>query len=270
MACGTAWMCIAAFRRLSGHGKRGRTMIDAPSGVRVPPFTYTLRQVCQRDEIVFKSVVRVLQGKTRHVWQHTDGANADLLVLGTQAAGSQAGPAELAAQVVIHVSASAGPDSPELHLPVRVADLISHLDHAGDELAGRATQCTVARAVQIQPTEPVHEPLGERVSLARWPEPALLQGDIRYLKLAAALTGQPVSIIELAARTEFPLLLCQTFVDGMKAVGLLRVRDGMAPAHTQAAPPAPRAHNPPPPAAPGLIARIRSRLEMLVGTPAAK
>jgi hypothetical protein len=233
--------------------------------MRTPSFTYTLRQVCPRDEIVFKSVVRVLQGKTRHAWQHTDGANADLLVLGTQAAGSQAGPAELAAQVVIRVSASAAADSPELHLPVRVADLISHLDHAGDKIAGRAAQCAGARTVQA--AEPAHEPVHERMSLSRWPDPALLQGDIRYLKLAAALTGQPVNIVELAARTGFPLVLCQSFVDAMKGVGLLRVRDGAASANAQAAASAPRLHIPPPPAHPGLIARIRSRLEMLVGTP---
>lgn len=240
-------------------------MLDAPSGTRMPCFTYTLRQVCPRDEIVFKSVVRVLQGKTRHAWQHTDGVNADLLVLGTQEAGAQAAAAELAAQVVIHVSASAAADSRELHLPVRVADLISHLDHAGDEIAGRAAHGAGARAVPA--AEPAHEPLGERVSLSRWPEPALLQGDIRHLKLAAALTGQPVSIIELAARTEFPLALCQAFVDAMKAAGVLRVRDGMAPAAVRAAPAAPRMHQPQPPAHPGLIARIRQRLEMLVGTP---
>lgn len=240
-------------------------MPDAPSGMRAPSFTYTLRQVASRDEIVFKSVVRVLHGKTRHVWQHTDGADADLLLLGTQAAGSRAGPAELPAQVVIHVGDSAGTDPHGLHLPMRVADVISHLDHAGDEIAGRATHCAHARPLQV--IDPAHEPLGERVSLVRWPEPGLLQNDIRYLKLAAALTGQPVSIIELAARTGLPLLLCQTFVDGMKAVGLLRVGDGMEPGPAQAAPPALQAHKAPLPAHPGLIARIRLRLEMLVGTP---
>jgi hypothetical protein len=245
-------------------------MLDAPLGLLAPSFTYTLRQIAPRDEIVFKSVVRVLQGKTRHVWQHTDGADANLFVLGTQASGEQTRSADSAGHVVIQVCASAGTNFHGLTLPLRIADVISHLDQAGDEIASRSVRPVGAEASQIP--APVHVLFNQRVSLTRWPAPALLQRDIRYLKLATALTGQPVSITELAARTQFPLVVCQNFVDALRAVGQLRVMDEVRdlPGQTHTAVPAAPRHKSPPVEHLGLIARIRSRLEMLVRTPAAK
>lgn len=241
-------------------------MPDVQRGASTPSFTYTLRQIASRDEIVFKSVVRVLQGKTRHVWQHTDGPDANLFVLGTQTTGEPSMSADSAGHVVIQVSASAGVDFHGLSLPLRIADVISHLDQAGDEIASRVARPAGPPTVYA----PAPVLFNQRVSLARWPEPALLQRDSRYLKLATALTGQPVSITELANRTQFPLVLCQTFVDALRAVGLLRVMDEVrdAPGHVHTA--APTAQRTPIVEHPGLIARIRSRLEMLVRTPAAK
>ncbi|MDW5441182.1 hypothetical protein [Polaromonas sp. SM01] len=243
-------------------------MPDVSPGLRTPSFRYTLRQIASRDEIVFKSVVRVLQGKTRHVWQHTDGADADLFVLGTQVTGEPTRIEDLAGHVLIRVSASAGTDFRGLSLPLRIADVISHLDQAGDEIASRAARPAGPQAVDAP--APVQVLFNQRVSLTRWPEPALLQRDNRYLKLATALTGQPVSLTELADRTQFPLVLCQTFVDALRAVGLLRVMDEVrdAPGHIHTA--APTAQRNPPVEYLGLIARIRSRLEMLVRTPTAK
>jgi hypothetical protein len=259
-----------------------------PATATVPAYTYTVRQLAQRDEMVFKSVVRVLQGKTRHNWMHTENPDADLVLIGDQMpANTSAGAETIGGSAVIHISATAGPGFNGLTLPLRIGDVIAQMDTAGDVIGSRgghghaqtvtaplSQPAALAVASHVQPyRESV--PADMRVSLSRWPEATLLQRDIRYLKLATVMTGQPVSIAELAARTQFPIQLCQGFVDALKACQMVRVigelREVQTSPHIASAieyankprPVAPSQHG-------GLIARIRSRLEMIVGTAAAK
>lgn len=258
-----------------------------PATVSSPGFTYTLRQVAPRDEMVFKSVVRVLQGKTRHNWLHTDNAAADLMLIGDQLPPATTGAETIASKAVIHVSTSAGPGFDGLTLPLRIADVIVQMDRAGALIASRGPShggTPVAASPQLPAAlrnvldnshvQPFRDsvPADLRVSLSRWPEAALLQGDIRYLKLAAVLTGQPVSIVELAARTQFPIQLCQGFVDSLKASQLVRVMGELRdmPARPLASATIDYAGKSRPVQHHGLIARIRSRLEMIVGTSAVK
>lgn len=253
-----------------------------PATATVPAYTYTVRQLAQRDEMVFKSVVRVLQGKTRHNWMHTDHPDADLVLIGDQLPASTGGGAEtVPGSAVIHISATGGPGFNGLTLPLRIGDVIAQMDHAGDVIASRGGSSRAQQAVAVSqpaPLAPHVQPFRDsvpsdlRVSLSRWPEPALLQRDIRYLKLATVMTGQPVSIVELAARTQFPIQLCQGFVDALKACQMVRVigelREVPVVSHVSAAiefaqKPRPAQHG-------GLIARIRSRLELIVGGAVAK
>lgn len=257
--------------------------------------TYTLRQLPLRDEVVFKSVIRVLQGKTRHTWLHSDDQDAaELVLLGDQlpAGAVSAGMEKISGRAVIHVSAHGGSDFHGLAWPLRVADVIAQLDKAGDLIDGRvavspaspisrpAPLAAMQQAVherQLQPApvqaQPAHVPADQRVSLSRWPEANLLQRDMRYIKLATVLTGKPVSIMELADRTHYPLQLCQSFVDALNAGALVRVMSGdlremplgQMAGHNQAAmnggyASAHKSHS----EHHGLIARIRSRLEMIV------
>lgn len=255
-----------------------------PATVAAPVYSFTLRSVASRDELVFKSVVRVLQGKTRHQWHHTDDRQADLVLLGDHLSDFAPLTDDLGGRCVIHMSATAGYGFHGLSLPLRIADVIAQLDQAGDDIGRRsgnrapATGTTATTTTTTVTTITASRDGGadlsaQRVALTRWPEAALLQRDIRYLKLATALTGQPVSIVELAARTQFPIQLCQGFVDTLKAGHLVRVLGGLAEggelqmaghgASINYTRKPETAHH-------GLIARIRSRLELFVGTSAAK
>lgn len=281
--------------------------------------TYTLRQLAPRDEIVFKSVVNVLHGKTRHQWQHTGAADADLVVLGSQ--GEARATPVMPGHAVIQVFTDHSDHGPQaLSLPLRIADVIQCLDRAGDEvrrqsprpLAAPGSQPAAAPAgllatsatpvssttaaiaappqmAQAQP-QPVPQPDAQpepavaptpamlptraatpqaagnggwhRVSLLRWPDPALLQEDLRFIKLATVMTGHPLTLPELAARTQFPPALCHRFVAALQDRGLLRVTGDLPPVVTV---------RPAQSSAPqGLLARIRARLEMIVRAPATK
>ncbi|RYF40913.1 MAG: hypothetical protein EOO25_11320 [Comamonadaceae bacterium] len=257
-------------------------MASTHGTTRPAAFTYCLQQLPVRDEIVFKSVLRVLQGKTRHAWEHTDASGADLVIRGAATAQADA-PATFShshtgAHPDINVSTSAGTACRALAWPLRIADLIHCLDQAGDEIAGLARRAVPSR--QANPPAPVAQPVppdagpltaSQRMTLVRWPGPDLLQRDIRFLKLATMLTGQPVSVLEMAERSGFPAALCRDFAEALQAASLVRLLgDGTAGAGGRhAADSAARASGRPHPAAqPGLIARIRQRLEMIVGAPA--
>ncbi|MDO9405228.1 MAG: hypothetical protein Q7T87_14440 [Polaromonas sp.] len=247
-------------------------MAETASAGRSTAFTYSLHQLPVRDEIVFKSVLRVLQGKTRHHWEHTDSVGADLLIRATAPVSSA--PADFShshsgAHPDISVSTAAGTGCRALAWPLRIADLINCLDQAGDEIAAMARRALAPSMAPAETTPPGAMPPTYRMTLVRWPGPALLQRDIRYLKLATMLTGQPVSLLEMAGRSGFPLAFCREFTDALQAESLVRVLgDSAAPAGSRSADGSRAASRPHPAAQPGLIARIRMRLEMIVGTPA--
>ena len=256
-------------------------MADTHFASRSSALTYSLRQLPVRDEIVFKSVLRVLQGKTRHAWEHTDAAGAELLICGAGAlaGGSElnAGPAFSGSHPGIQISTAAGTGSRALAWPLRIADLISCLDLAGDEILSRP-RSAVPVPLAPEPGMPAPAsaavasiPASQPITLIRWPGPALLKRDARYLKLATMLTGQPVTLMEMAERSGLPLALCREFAELLKAELLIRRVDEPSPAVRPlsvgtAGPVRAAAAS----AQPGLIARIRLRLEMFVGTPTAK
>jgi hypothetical protein len=244
-----------------------------PAALANSAYSFTLRQVTPRDELVFKSAVRVLQGKTCHQWLYTnDRQAADLVVLGDFLPDRAPRMEEPIAPNTLRISATVREGFDGLSLPLRIDDVLAQLDKAGRQIAKHeAARRPVAKTALTPPARASQHdrtPTNVRVVLTRWPEVALLQRDIRYLKLAAILTGQPVSIAELAARTQFPIQLCRGFVDALKACQLVRVLDDQrelkTPAQTST-----HGHKPES-APPGLIARIRSRLGIFTGPAAVK
>lgn len=248
-------------------------------------FTFTLRQLGQRDEIVLKSVIRLLQSKTMHTWLHCDDSNANLLLLGDQ---PKAGRASMGLtsgqQAVVHFNSAGRREANALAWPIRTDELLRRLNEAGEQLGRRHQQPSAG--LPAGPAQQSAAPSGssgasllQRLSLLRWPDAALLQRDPRFTKLATMLTGRPVHLVDLAARSATPLDVCQGFADLLTAAGLLRVAEPAALAQTAGAQagfatPSPR----PPPTSPtirpavqaprGLISRIRQRLEMIIGSPA--
>ena len=240
-------------------------------------YTYTLRQLGPRDEIVFKSVIRVLQGKTRHNWVHREDGHADLVLLGDQHSAEAGEAGHLAGQAVIHVNSAGGHDLNALSWPIRTADLVNHLALAGEQLARRGAASAAAMPVAVpasapQAAAPASRRLSadQRMALMRWPDPGLLQRDMRFIKLATVLTGRPVNMTELMARSTCPLEVCQRFIDSLDTAGLLRVTEALALAALAPARPAAQAHKSAQHEPHGLLARIRQRLEMIVRAPAGR
>lgn len=181
----------------------------------------------ERDGLVVRSMVRLLDGRTRDHWHVVDVDPVHLLLV-------PAGSDEPAAgsPVVVHVA-----------LPLRADDLWSQLDRASGALADAEQMSRHHRPATAAADGGIR-----RLQLLRWPPDQLLQSDLRYLRLATTLGTRPFAMDDLSARSGIPLAVCHTFAAVLHANGVAQwliddqVVDGPAPDPT------------------GLIARIRAKL----------
>ena len=136
-----------------------------PPSVPAAPFerTFALRGLGVRDATVFKSMVKLLAGKTRDRWTCVDNPQADLLVVSgnapVQAAAGQAAPRPGTQQVIRVEAAERGARADALVLPLRAEEVCAQLDRAGERLAA---------------IPPRSVPVTCRLQLTRWPSALLL------------------------------------------------------------------------------------------------
>jgi nucleotide-binding universal stress UspA family protein len=104
-------------------------------------FTYTVRRLSIRDELVFKAVVRTLLGQTTQVWRYTDALDADLLVLGSEIAAAYIEPIPTPQRFKATLTVNAMDTGGEFHLslPLRVGEVKAMLNRLGSEILGLPT-----------------------------------------------------------------------------------------------------------------------------------
>lgn len=181
--------------------------------------------------LVFKSVVKLLAGKTQDRWVAVADGPVDLIV------------------VRIDDPAPEEPEAPVLRvaLPMRAEDLWGQLDRVSAQLEMERDTFRPSR-----PEPPRAAPAGgggRRLQLMRWPPDELLRSDLRYLRLATMLGARPFTIEELARRSSLPLAACHAFAATLHANGIAQwLIDPDHPDDAHDAAPA------------GLLGRIRSRL----------
>ncbi len=232
--------------------------------------SYSVEGLSSREELLFKSLVRMLNHCTEQIWNY-DPHSADLLV---QAKGSSVPPAmSQTVQQVLTVCAYGEEAECCVTLPLHFNQLEKQLNRLG-------TLLLEARAQASTPEQPASQVL----VLRRWPQLALLTAPGR-MQLATLLTGQPLTLAALQQRSGQPLANCMAFVAELRLADLLAPANADLPASTQPAdlrlPEQPVLQMPPvvpvvTPIAvsasllprktlsaavqPGLLARIRSRL----------
>jgi len=223
----------------------------APSSPSIPAAplerTFALRGLGLRDATVFKSMVKLLAGKTRDRWTCVDNPQADLLVVfgnePVQAAAGQAAPRPGTQQVIRVEAAERGARADALVLPLRAEEVCAQLDRAGERLAA---------------TPPRSVPVTCRLQLTRWPSALLLGADPQYLRLATVLGTRPTTMDELAEKAGCPRSVCDAFAATMHGNGVGRWL--IEPKIAEPAPAAAAGRLEDVPA--GLLSRIRSRLSL--------
>ena len=204
---------------------------DRPAVAGRPTLTFRVEGFETREELLFKSFIRLLDHLTHHHWRYQPAApnsRSDLLVL---ADGDQA----LRHQSPSQPQQPDQPDQPEQHVlklgstgtngygfltwPLKPMELEKELNRLGRRIILNHT----LRATGSLLTDPsvaasIEQALPMR--LHQWPTPPLLAGPGR-LRLATLLTGKAMSLRELAQRSAMPLDMCREFVHDLQHAGLI-------------------------------------------------
>lgn len=242
-------------------------------------FGFSIEGLAPRDELLFKSLVRLLNHRTLHGWFYTPEQGTkpvDLRVVSDHLASSINPSPTPYFQGVLTLSAVERLQPGVLMLPVRADLLELQLNRLGqliettrrEHLAGAIA--TNPASVPVTPLYPLSAAVttsSERpFSLSRWPSAGLLNSPAK-LRMATILVGKSITLAELSRRTGQSLPLCSAFLDDLQRANLLTdgialhgIRptgagansrtDAVPPAHTLSTPPVSR----------GLLSRIRSRL----------
>ncbi len=252
------------------------TQATSPRGRR-PLLSFSVEGLPARDELLFKSLVRLLDHRTHQhwAWQVED---ADLRVVGDRL---PAPPAEASDRPVplLTIGDTSPSRGPFLRLPLHADALEAMLNRLG-AMVIHARELGLAASRE-------RAGRGEEYRLLRWPSVALLDTTMR-MKLATLLASRPASLQALQQRSNASAQECADFIVALERAGFVAsISPGGAGAGTGfAASRVPESiwpdsqgpsggEAPDAPATtrqgvqPGLLARIRSRLGLLSSGPRA-
>ncbi|WP_432727493.1 hypothetical protein [Variovorax sp. W6] len=250
---------------------------------RRPLLSFSVEGLPARDELLFKSLVRLLDHRTHQhwAWQVED---ADLRVVGDRLPAPP--PEEPADRPVPLLTIGETPPSrgPFLRLPLHADALEAMLNRLGAMVVhARELGLAASRRRTEQGTRGEEE-----YRLLRWPSATLLDTTMR-MKLATLLASRPASLQALQQRSNASAQECTDFIAALERAGFVassgngngatgfansrapesiwpdsHIHSGSEAPHMAPAVPAPRAT-----VEPGLLARIRSRLGLLSSGPRA-
>ncbi|GAA4013081.1 hypothetical protein [Actimicrobium antarcticum] len=201
-----------------------------------------------RDELVMRSLVRILDHRTQHQWFYSPN-NADLRVVGDMVAVAVAADAPPSANPtgqVLMVGAIRKNDGPFLSLPLNSTALERMLNHLGEHIS----EARLTDAVAISQTESSDE-----FRLRKWPSSAMLTGPER-MKIATLVMARSMTLEALAQRAGVAQEICMNFLRELQAGGFLMVTNNAI----RSAPHELAASSTKVKIASSLLSRIRSRL----------
>ncbi len=220
-------------------------------------FSFSLHSLPAREELIFKSVVRLLSHKTHQLWlyyPYYGTVRADLLVVAEGSIPRTSASHHGALQHVLTLGASGRSRDFYLRLPLRADELEAELNRLGGLIQASITTSNQP-AAPAQPQE-----LDVAFRLLRWPPAALLVTRER-MRLATLMTGRAVTVISLQKLSGANLQTCSEFVDELRRAGLMRDLTSQPARELEVATP-PVSNTVPAQAGgqSGLLARIRQRL----------
>ncbi len=229
---------------------------NGAKGQRIP-LSFSVDGLPAREELLLKSLVRLLDHRTQQHWLWKV-EQADLRIVGDHPPAVDQGAQKIVPTLTI------GQSDPQhghfLPLPLHADALEAMLNRLG---------AIVIHARGLGLAAPGENAAEEaQFRLLRWPPAAMLDTPVR-MRLATILASRPTSLATLQQRSATTLQACIDFLDALQQAGFVeRAGPAPSPRAPDAAPAATHA-----PAArdiavpPGLLARIRSRLGLLPAGP---
>ncbi len=244
-----------------------------PSGAARSERSFCLAGVHDREALVFKSMVRLLSHRTKHIWIYSP-LSTELRVVaeGPPSAATHTVPAQQVLTLgTVHTRRTA-----YLQLPLHAHELEAELNRLGALILPAISTATLSADTQGESAP---------MRMLRWP-PATVVNTATRMRLATLMAGKPLTILELQQRSKENLAVCTAFFDDLKRHHLLvpvpNAAGNTAIAATAAAqsivrstvagaitgPPSMPAQILPEkksPVLPGLLGRIRMRLGISLG-----
>lgn len=229
---------------------------------------FSVRQLAARDELLLKSLIRLLSHRTQKRWVYCSDGPVDVVILGDHLYESfadpvESGPAALGiaqkspAPLTLAIGHAQQAQSYFLNLPLHANALEQMLNQIG-----RAIPAAMAPVASV--ATGVHFSAGDTFRLLRWPPTALLP-TVQHRKLATLLSGKSQLLEAVVERSGLQRRECEIFLQGLQRLQLLEITSlpaaskafqnskpqealaaGESPVHWRASL--------------GLVARIRNRL----------
>ena len=208
--------------------------------------TFGTEGLAARDELLLKSLIRLLAHRTQQQWCYANGP-ADLMIIG-----DAPGPIETRipispTQSVLYLAQNFGSQTPYLRLPVRSNELEFTLNNLGADIVR-------SRFTLRSQNAPALASENDELKLLKWPAAALV-GTRERLQMTTVLAGTGLSLALLAERTGTDIQVCRAFVQELMKAGVL---EGRVTTKIPAAD-VPLAASVLPPPKPDIISRIRAR-----------
>lgn len=186
--------------------------------------SYSVEGLPVRDDLLLKSLIRVLDHRSHQQWQCLD-SGGDLRVSGTpfgrSAADGQGG-------AVLRMGYPPGEGEFGLPMPLHAGHLENMFNRIGDQLAQQRAAAAATAAQQ-----PVRD--DEVFRLRRWP-PAALVTTTERRSLAALMSVRAHSLTALHRLSDVPLPLCAEFLRDLRHADLVVTSQVAAPVLAVAAP----------------------------------
>lgn len=229
--------------------------------------TFSMEGVGARDELLFKSFVRLLSHRTSQNWNYQPAAaganrniqgNADLRVV---AQGMDNAP-ETGCSPLLILGATSPKAPGYLSLPFKAQELEDELNRVGASIMSTRNQLVTSPATLAGKAVKSVAGSTDIFRLLRWPPPTILKSSSR-MRLATLLTGRGMTLKAIEQRSGESAGMCIEFLNELYGAGLLSSKPGEALTATNLIIPS---ADPTTAGKRGLLTRIRSRLGLQFGT----
>ena len=165
-----------------------------------------------REEMLFKSFVRLLDNRSLHQWHYLPQM-ADLWVVAPGIAPPGQGSISSERRQVLIVGDTNDSTTTHIKLPLAPLNIEAALNQLGSKILSSRVVIDKPNTAQSYP---------ESYRLTRWPRVNLL-GTKERMRMATLLLGKPLTINQLADYSFFSVAVCESFVQDLKATGLVQV-----------------------------------------------
>ncbi len=186
-------------------------------------FSFSVEGLAPREELLFKSLVRLLGHCTHHGWFYTPERSAeqlDLRVLSEPVAARLTPAPGPLFQAVLTVGVVERNERGYLTFPLHANVLEAELNRLGSLIEATRSAAAAAAASAANAAGLLFITSGQPFKLIGWPKAALLGSPAR-LRMATLLVSRALTLAELAKKTNQQPAQCIAFVDDLRRANLL-------------------------------------------------